>query len=68
MNKTYYTKEDHIITKGFETNKCDYIWDFVVPQNGYGNIEKQEYKGHIKYIPDHAILYTELVVEDNIEA
>lgn len=66
-NKTYYTKEDHLISRGFETSKCDYSWDFVKPENGYENIGKQDYKGFIKFVPDHAILYSELVVESNTD-
>lgn len=65
--KTYYTKEDHLISRGFDINKCDYIWSFVKPENGYDNIRKHEYKGNIKFLPDHAILYSELVVESNID-
>lgn len=67
LNKTYYTKEDHLISRGFETSKCDYVWNFVTPENGYGNIEEQDYKGNIKFVPDHAMLYAELVVEDDID-
>ncbi len=66
-NKTYYTKEDHLISRGFNTSKCDYIWDFVKQENGYGNKGEYDYKGNIKFVPDHAILFTELVVENNTD-
>ena len=61
--KKYYTKEDHLISKGFYISNCDYIWSFVKPENGYENILKQDYKGFIKSVPDHAVLYSELVVD-----
>lgn len=60
--KEYYTKEDHMISKGFNISKCDYLWDFVKSENGY-NVKAQDYKGDIKFVPDHAIFYAEMQLD-----
>lgn len=60
--KEYYTKEDHMISKGFNISICDYLWDFVKSENGY-NVKAQDYKGDIKFVPDHAIFYAEMQLD-----
>lgn len=56
QDKKYFVKQDHIISKGVHINNNDYIWDFVTPNNGYGNLKPEDYKSHLTGFPDHAIL------------
>jgi len=58
--KTYYTKEDHIISKGLDITDCDYKWDFVKAENGYGSLNYRNFKSKMKGLPDHAMLVVDI--------
>lgn len=56
---------DHVIYKGVNLKKYDYIWSFVKNKNGYNNRNSEDYKSDLIGIPDHAILYAEFSINEN---
>ena len=61
--KVYYTKEDHVISRGCNVLNGDYLWDFMENTDVYGELKCDSYKSNLKYIPDHAMLYAEVEMQ-----
>jgi len=54
--KEFKYKLDHLFTReGMKVLECEYSRDFVISENGYEGLTKENYKSDLSY-PDHAIL------------
>lgn len=62
----YKSLIDHIVTKGVTIikEKLNYSWDFVNENNGYGNLNPEDYKSNLVGLPDHAILSATIKFND----
>lgn len=54
---------DHFLTRNIsQITLYDYLWDFINIHNGYGNRQDYDYKSDLHSLPDHGILFGEIVI------